>query len=311
MRVVVTDSFWPVDEAQSILDGTGVEVVFGEEMGGADVVGLLTIPDTPVPDDILERAPALRVVTTASTGYDHIPVGRLTSAGVVCCHVGGYCDEEVAETAVVHAAALLRGVHHLDGFVRAGGWWPYPVLPRRVEGSVLGVVGFGRIGRETARRAHRLGMRVVAFDPFAPDTVFAAEGVERMDLPDVLAASDVVTLHALLTEATRHLIDADALARMRPDAYLVNCARAGLVDQAALGAALAEGRLAGAALDVFPLEPIPTDEPALTWPNTVVQPHSSWYSPEAERLPYLRAAEAVAAVLRGEEPAGRIDSEGV
>jgi phosphoglycerate dehydrogenase-like enzyme len=132
-----------------------------------------------------------------------------------------------------------------------------------------------------------------------------------MDLPDVLATSDVVTLHALLTDATRHLIDADALARMRPDAYLVNCARAGLVDQAALGAALAEGRLAGAALDVFPVEPIPTDESALAWPNTVVQPHSSWYSPEAERLPYLRAAEAVAAVLRGEEPAGRIDSEGV
>lgn len=310
MRVIVTDPFWPLEEAREILAGTGAEVVFSEDLAGADVVGLLTIPDTPVPDDILERAPALRVVTTASTGFDHIPVRRLADAGVVSCHVGGYCDEEVAETAVVHAAALLRGVHRLDGFVRSGGWWPYPVPPRRVEGSVLGVVGFGRIGRETARRATRLGMRVVAFDPLAPDAAFATEGVERLTLEDLLAASDVVTLHALLTDATRHLIDAAALACMRPEAYLVNCGRAGLVDHDALGAALAAERIAGAALDVFPLEPIPTDEPALEWPNTVVQPHSSWYSPEAERLPYLRAAEAVSAVLRGEEPAGRIDPEG-
>lgn len=310
MRVVVTDPFWPVEEAQEILAVAGVEVVFTEEMGGADIVGLLTIPDTPVPIDILERAPALRVIATASTGYDHIPVAGLAAAGVVACHVGGYCDEEVAETAVVHAAALLRGIHRLDGFVRDGGWWPYPVLPRRVEGSTLGVVGFGRIGRETARRAGRLGMRIVAFDPLAPDAVFAAEGAERADLAGLLAASDVVTLHALLTDATRHLIDAAALTCMRPDAYLVNCARAGLVDHEALGDALASGRIAGAALDVFPVEPIPSDEPALDWPNTVVQPHSSWYSPEAERLPYLRAAEAVAAVLSGEEPAGRIDPEG-
>jgi D-3-phosphoglycerate dehydrogenase len=310
MRVVVTDPFWPLDEARDVLDGTGVEVVFAEDMGGDDVVGLLTIPDTPVPGDILEHAPALRVVATGSTGFDHIPVGTLAAAGVISCHVAGYCDEEVAETAVVHAAALLRGVHRLDGFVRAGGWWPYPVQPRRVEGSTLGIVGFGRIGREVARRADRLGMRCVAFDPFAPDGVFAEAGVERSELHELLAVSDVVTLHALLTDATRHLIDADALATMRPEAYLVNCARAGLVDHDALGVALAEGRIAGAALDVFPLEPIPTDEPALAWPNTVVQPHSSWYSPGAERLPYLRAAEAVAAVLRGEEPAGRIGPEG-
>ena len=303
MRVIITDDHWPVTEAQEILGHTGVIVEQGSATtGGEDVVGLLTIPDTPVPADILDRAPALRVVATASTGFDHIPVGRLASAGVVCCHVSGYCDEEVAETAVTHAASLLRGLHRLDGFVRAGSWWPYPVEPRRVQGSRLGIIGFGRIGREVARRAQAVGMEVVAFDPYAPADAFTGAGVAHTDLDTLLATSDVITLHALHTEATRHLIDARSLALMRPDAYLVNCARADLVDHAALGDALIAGRLAGAALDVFPAEPIASDDPALGWPNTLVQPHSSWYSPAAARLPYQYAARDVAAVLDGAPP---------
>jgi D-3-phosphoglycerate dehydrogenase len=301
MRVIVTDPFWPLAEAQAILEPVGARVEHGDAAtGGTDVVGLLTIPDTPVPSDILERAPQLKVVATASTGFDHLPLARLADAGVVACHVAGYCDEEVAETAVTHAAALLRGIHRLDGFVREGGWWPYPVAPRRVEGSRLGIVGLGRIGREVARRARLLGMEVVAHDPHAPVGAFG--DATPLALDELLATSDVVTLHVLLTEATRHLIDAAALARMRPDAYLVNCARADLVDHAALGEALRSGRIAGVALDVFPLEPIPADEPALDWPNTVVQPHSSWFSPAAERLPYTYAAHDVAAVLAGATP---------
>jgi D-3-phosphoglycerate dehydrogenase len=154
------------------------------------------------------------------------------------------------------------------------------------------------------------GMAVAAFDPAVDAGEAHALGVEPLDLDALLAASDVVTLHAPLVDATRHLIDAEALRRMRPDAYLVNCARAGLVDHAALGAALAAGEIAGAAVDVLPVEPPGPDEPALGWPNLVLQPHASWYSPEASLAPYRRQIDDLARVLRGERPQGLIREVG-
>ncbi|MFZ0088097.1 MAG: NAD(P)-dependent oxidoreductase, partial [Solirubrobacteraceae bacterium] len=166
----------------------------------------------------------------------------------------------------------------------------------------LGIVGLGRIGRQVARRGRALGMRVVGHDPAVADV----DGVAMLSLPKLLAAADVVTLHALLTPATRGLIGAGELALMRPDAYLVNCARADLVDHRALGDALRSGRLGGCALDVLPHEPPPVDEPAFSWPRTIINPHSAWYSPESATAPYRMAAEAVTAVLDGHEPAGAL-----
>jgi D-3-phosphoglycerate dehydrogenase len=168
---------------------------------------------------------------------------------------------------------------------------------------VLAIVGLGRIGREVAWRARGLGMRVTGHDPAVPPSEMQRLGVEHVaDLHELLRGADVVTLHAALNASTRGMIGAEALAAMAPGAYLVNCARAGLVDHEALGAALAAGRLGGCALDVLPEEPPSADEPALRWPRTIVNPHAAWYSPRAAATPYLRAGEAVAAVLRGEEP---------
>ncbi len=127
-------------------------------------------------------------------------------------------------------------------------------------------------------------------------------GAELVSLDELLTQADVITLHALLTPETRELIGAPQLARMKPGAYLVNCARAGLVAHAALGEALRSGHLGGCALDVLPTEPPPSDEPAFGWPRTVINPHSAWYSPQSATAPYRMAAEAVAAVLEGREP---------
>jgi D-3-phosphoglycerate dehydrogenase len=210
----------------------------------------------------------------------------------------------VAEHAIAFALDLLRGVTLLDRSV-AGGEWDYRVAPpRRVAGAVLGIVGLGRIGREVAWRALGLGMRVIASDPVVTD---AREiGVELTSLRELLAEADVVTLHAPLTPATRGVIDAEALEAMRPGAYLVNCARAALVDHQALGAALRGGRLGGCALDVLPEEPPASDEPALRWPRTLINPHAAWYSPASATAPCRRAGEAVAAVLQGREPADAV-----
>jgi D-3-phosphoglycerate dehydrogenase / 2-oxoglutarate reductase len=158
--------------------------------------------------------------------------------------------------------------------VHAGRYDHLDAPGRRIAGSVLGVVGLGRIGRAVAWRAHALGMRVLAADPVIDPA--AAAPAELVELDELLATADVVTLHALLTEQTHELIGAERLALMRSDAYLVNCARSALVDHAALGEALRDRRLGGCALDVLPQEPPAPGEPALRWPRTIINPHSAW-----------------------------------
>jgi D-3-phosphoglycerate dehydrogenase / 2-oxoglutarate reductase len=209
---------------------------------------------------------------------------------------------EVAEHAIAFALDLLRGVTLLDRAVHAGRYDHLAAPGRRVTGAVLGIIGLGRIGREVAWRAAALAMRVLAADPVVDPA--QAGPAELVELDDLLRAADVITLHAPLNEHTRELIGAGQLAQMRPDAYLVNCARAALVDHAALGEALRAGRLGGCALDVLPQEPPAADEPALQWPRTLINPHSAWYSPQSSGAPYRMAAEAVAAVLEGREPVG-------
>ncbi len=271
---------------------------------GGDVIGLLVGTEVSVGARELAAVPAVRIVAATATGYDHLDLAAIGTAGAWATHCPGYCDDEVAETAIAFAVDLLRGVTLLDRSVHAGRYDHLDAPGRRIAGSVLGIVGLGRIGRAVAWRGHALGMRVLAADPVLDAA--AAAPAELVELDELLATADVVTLHALLTPQTHELIDARRLALMRPDAYLVNCARSALVDHAALGDALRAGRLGGCALDVLPQEPPAPDEPALQWPRTLINPHSAWYSPESSGAPYRMAAEAVAAVLEGREPAAAL-----
>jgi D-3-phosphoglycerate dehydrogenase len=300
--VLVIDPTWELSLVEEELRGTDVAVEAAERPEGDDVVGLLVCPDVPVGRAELERLPRLEAVATNSTGFDHLDVEALTEAGVWCSNVAGYCTEEVAEHAIAMALALLRGVVELDRDVRTGRWdvgaWP----ARRIAGACLGIVGFGRIGSAVASRGAALGMEVIATDAVVPAAAISAAGVEPVSLRELLERADLVTLHVPLDETTRRMIDAAALATMKPGAYLVNCARAGLVDHEALGEALRSGHLGGAALDVLPVEPPPAGEPALAWPRTIVNPHAAWYSPEAHRLAYTLPARDLALALNGGEP---------
>jgi D-3-phosphoglycerate dehydrogenase len=267
---------------------------------GEGIVAVLVPPEVPVGASELRGLPDLRVVAATSTGYDHLDLSAIASAGAWATHCPGYCDDEVADHTIAFALDLLRGVTLLDRSVHDGRWDVYEVPPRRIAGSVLGIAGLGRIGREVAGRALALRMRVVGADP----VVAAGEipGVELMALDELLGSVDVLTVHAPLTPETHGMIGAEQLSAMRPDAYLINCARAALIDRDALGAALRAWRLAGCALDVLDHEPPPGDEPELDWPRTLINPHAAWYSPQSAREPYRRAGEAVRAVLGGEEP---------
>jgi D-3-phosphoglycerate dehydrogenase / 2-oxoglutarate reductase len=273
---------------------------------GGNVVGLLVGTEVPVGAGELAGMPGVRIVAATATGYDHLDLAAIAAAGAWATHCPGYCDAEVAEHAIAFALDLLRGVTLLDRSVRAGRYDHLDAPGRRVGGAVLGIVGLGRIGREVAWRAAALGMRVLATDPQIDAAAAGAAHAELVELDELLGAADVVTLHALLTEHTRELIGAAQLALMRPDAYLVNCARTGLVDHEALGEALRAGRLGGCALDVLPAEPPAEDEPALRWPRTLINPHAAWFSPQSRSAPYRIAAEAAAAVLDGREPPGAL-----
>lgn len=267
---------------------------------GDGVVAVLVPPEVPVGAPVVAALPDLRIVVATAAGHDHLDLAAISAAGAWATHCPGYCSEEVAEHALAFALDLLRGVTALDRAVHGGGWDLHAAPPRRVSGAVLGVVGLGRIGREVARRGRALQMRVLGCDPAV--SIGEVDGVETVALAAVLAEADVVTLHAPLVPGQPPLLGAAELASMGPGAYLINCARAGLVDRDALGAALRAGRLGGCALDVLWREPPAADEPALGWPRTLINPHAAWYSPAAAMEPYRRAGEAVAAVLAGVEP---------
>jgi D-3-phosphoglycerate dehydrogenase len=182
---------------------------------------------------------------------------------------------------------------------------------RRLRGQILGLVGFGAIARNLAVKAQALGLQVIAHDPYVPAHVAGALGVHLSSLNDLLACSDFVSLHAAATPQTRHVIDRAALARMKRSAVLINTARGALVDQTALRDALREGRIAGAALDVLEREPPPADDPILDSENLVLTPHAAFYSLESIDEVHSRAAQVVAAVLRGERPAALVNPEAI
>jgi D-3-phosphoglycerate dehydrogenase len=304
MRVVLVDPAGELAAVGQALAGSGEIALERADSipSGHGIVGLLVAPEWHVGARQLQGLPDVRVIAATSTGYDHLDLEAIAAAGAWATHCPGYCDEEVAEHAIAFSLDLLRGITLLDRAVHAGDWDHRLAAPRRVAGAVLGIIGLGRIGRRVSERAIALGMRVLACDPAVSATGQAQ--VELVALADLLQAADVVTLHAPLTPDTRGLLGEKELALMRPGSFLVNCARAALVDHDALGRALLNGHLGGCALDVLPSEPPSALEPALSWPRTVINPHAAWYSPDAATAPYRIAGEAVAAVLAEREPAG-------
>jgi D-3-phosphoglycerate dehydrogenase len=295
-RVLVCDPSFPLEEVRAELAGFAVDT--GEPpWSGPDVVGLLVTDRQPVRAEDLERLPRLRVIVSATVGIDHVALDAAVRRGIDVRHVPDYCTEEVADSTLALLLALLRGVVALDRSVRAGAWDPAAAGPlRRVARTRLGIVGFGRIGRAVARRAITLGFQVSASDPLVPAAEITRWGARPLELDELLAASEAVTLHAPLTAATQGLIGARELELMPAGAVLVNTARGGLVDLEALVAALDRGHLTGAALDVLPREP-PDRVPDA--PHLIVTPHAAWYSLEAERESRVRAvAELRGALLR-------------
>ncbi|MET7397031.1 NAD(P)-dependent oxidoreductase [Dactylosporangium sp. NPDC005572] len=301
--VAVLDRMLSAERAAELLPGARIVADLAEPEA---VTAVIAGPATRLTGGLIESMTGLRVVASTSAGYDHLPVDELARHGAWVTSVPDYCVEEVADHALTLILDLLRQVSLHDRALHAGGWRlpPGPAgPPRRIAGTTLGVVGLGRTGRGLAARAAALGMRVLGWAPrVRPDR--QAAGVELVtDLDRLLAAADVVSVHLALNEQTRGLLDKERLAHLRPGAMLVNVARGPIVDAGALAEALASGRLAGLALDVYDDEPLPADHP-LRASHAVLTPHIAWWSNDSVRAGGERAAAAVAAVLDGAIPAG-------
>lgn len=240
---------------------------------------------------LLEQLPDLRIIAQTGNHVYHIDLAAAEECGVIVAKATGGFSLGAAELVFGLAMALMRKIVETDRLLKAGAW--RTPATRVLHGKTLGVVGLGHVGRHAAGIARGFGMRVIAWGRSLTDEAAAAAGVERRELDDLLRESDVVSIHATLAPDSRGLLDARRLGLMKPSAILINTARGAIVNEAALVAALSEGRLAGAGLDVFEQEPLPAGHPLAKLPNVVLTPHLGWPTDAG----YAGFAEAAADVL--------------
>lgn len=266
----------------------------------ADCDALIVRNRTQVNAEVLAAAPKLKVVGRLGVGLDNIDVAACKARGVEVIPATGANALAVAEYVIGTAMMLLRGTYFSSSAVADGSWPRGPLSNgRETAGKTLGIVGFGGIGQLTAKLARGLGMQTIAYDPMiAPDaSVWAEQGTKCVDLATLFQSSDVVTLHVPLLDSTRNMVDAARLATMKADAILINTARGGIVDEAALADALKNKCLGGAALDVFDVEPLKAGSPLAGCPNLILTPHIAGVTSEANTRVSSLIADRVSAFL--------------
>lgn len=309
-RVYVTRLI-PDEGLQAILAACEAEVWEGELPPPREVLlekvkgkeGLLSLLTDKIDAELMDAAGGLRVISNYAVGFDNIDVKAATARGIPVGNTPGVLTETTADLAFALLMAVARRVVEGVDYVRAGRWktWgPRLLLGQDIHGATLGLIGFGRIGQAMARRARGFNMRILYHDRTRLADAEAALGATFVDLDTLLRESDFVSLHTDLNPTTRHLIDAAALAKMKPTAILINSARGPIVDPVALADALRRGVIAGAGLDVTEPEPIPLDDPLLKLPNCVIVPHIASASVATRGLMARMAADNLLAGLRGE-----------
>jgi D-3-phosphoglycerate dehydrogenase len=308
--IAVADSPFPsLDPVKAALARLDPDLRMAKSPSAEDILSVARDADAVIvcyaklPGDLIRALARCKVIGRTGLGVDNIDLPAAAERGIVVTYVPDYCMREVSDHAMALLLALVRKVTFSNKLVQSGRWEMAAVAPiHRIDGRVLGLVGFGNIPRAVVPKAKAFGLRVVAHDPFVQPGLFKTAGVEAVSLDQLLAMSDFVSVHAPLTPQTRGLINAEVLGKMKKGALLVNTARGPLVDEAALIAALDTGQLGGAALDVVATEPLPKDSPLLGRDNVILTPHTAFYSVEALVELQTKCAIDVARVLSGEKP---------
>ena len=315
MKVLVTD---PIAEAGlDRLREAGHEVVTAYDVAGqelldtvADADGLIVRSGTDVNEALFEAAPNLQIVGRAGIGVDNIDIDAATEHGVVVANAPEGNVRAAAEHTVAMAFATARSIPQAHTRLKAGEWAKGEFLGTEVNGKTLGIVGLGRVGQEVAKRLGSLGMDLVAYDPYISEERADQIGAELVDLDRCLDAADFLTVHVPLTDETEDLVGEAELAELE-GGYLLNCARGGVVDEAALAAAVEDGTLQGAALDVFAEEPLPADSPLLDVEDIVVTPHLGASTAAAQEHVAVTTAEQVLAAFADEPVVNALNAPSV
>lgn len=296
MKVLIADAV--AAECTRMLEAAGHEVLDrpGQKAAEvraaiADCEGLVVRSATTVDAALMDAAPKLRVIGRAGSGVDNIDVVAATERGIIVMNAPGENTLSAAEHAWALLMSLSRNVVRGHRSMTEGQWSKKGLMGVELHAKTLGILGLGRIGREVASRARAFGMTVLVYDPFLPESAADALGVELCTLEEIWPRADFLSVHAPLTDKTRHLVDAAALARCKDGVRVVNCARGGLIDEAALIEALDSGKVAGAALDVFEQEPVPADSPLRQRDDLVLTPHLGASTTEAQEKVAVRIAE--------------------
>ena len=308
-KVVITDYVWESLDVEKKTLGNLAELVAmktkkPEEFlaEAADCDALLNTYAGPITADVMSKMPKCRIIARYGIGVDTIDLDAATRAGIIVTNNPTYCIDEVAEHTMALLLACARKIALYDRLVRAGRWELSPGKPiYRMVGRTLGLVGFGNIARQVAVRAAAFGMNVLYADPFVKDGQFKEPG-EKVALDALLAESDFVSLHPPLTPETRKLMNDAAFSKMKPSAFLINCARGPVIDTDALVRALDAKKIAGCALDTTDPEPLPDPHPLRGRDNVIVAPHAAWYSEQAMAGLQAGAPGEVRRVLSGEWP---------
>jgi D-3-phosphoglycerate dehydrogenase / 2-oxoglutarate reductase len=262
--------------------------------------------------EVMPRLTRCKIISRYGIGVDMVDLPSATQHGILVCNVPDYCIEEVSTHTMAFILSLNRRILPFNAYVHSGKWGGGPGgPPTRLTGQVLGIVGLGNIGREVARKASGLGLKLLGFDPYLDAARAADLGVELTGLEDLLRRADYVTLHCPLNDETRHLIGAAQLGWMKPTAYLLNMARGPVVDQPALVQALVSGTIKGAALDVLEQEPPAEDDPLFKLDNVIITPHVASWTVEAVEQLRIETARNVVTVLRGGLPKAIVNRKGL
>jgi len=316
LLVAVADSVFPnLDLARAVVSRAGAELRLASQPTPEGIVAVakeadaLLVTYAKINADMIREMKKCRIISRFGIGVDNVDLEAATRQGIVVTKVPDYCIDEVSDHAMALLLSLVRKIPFSSARAHAGRWEMPAVTPiHRLRGTVLGLVGFGRIPQLVAPKAKAFGLRVVAYDPYVPQAVMDLAGVGRVEFPELLKISDYVSIHSPLLPETHHLFSTEVFRQMKPGALIVNTSRGPVVDEAALAAALDAKQIAGAALDVLEQEP-PVSSPLFGRDNVILTPHTSFYSVESLEELQTKAAEEVVRVLSGQPPRNPVNPE--
>jgi len=315
-KVIITDYGFPhVDLERGVIESAGfaLETIQPICKTEDDIIracshaDVLLVQWAPVTRRVLEALPKVRCIVRYGVGVNNFDLDAARDLGVVAANVPDFCVEEVANHALAMILSLCRRIPQDHHQILEGGWGVNPFRPiYALTTLTLGLVSFGKIPRNLARKAAMLGFSIIAHDPYVDDAVFAEYKAKPVSFEALIERADVVSLHCPLIPATAHLMNREAFARMKPGAILINTSRGPVVDEKALAEALQAGRLGGAGLDVFEEEPLPAGSPLRAFSNVILTSHAASVSEEAVEILQRKAAEAARDFLQGKDPASRL-----